>query len=180
MEFNDSQSSIEKTMSQEALSMMEQSVKLRDGHQYEVALPWKVFSPDLSNNKMQAKQRLQLLKKRLTTDCDLHQKYSVFMNDLLERGYAREVPDDQIGKPGGYLPLHPVIHPQKANKVRVVFDCAAMFQGTSLNKQILQGPDFRKEKAVRRNFYVDDCLKSVGSEQDVISFVTCLPKGGYA
>ena len=63
------------------------------------------------------------------------------MNDLLEKGYAQEVPDDQIGKSGWYLPHHPVIHPQKANKVRVVFDCAAMFQGTSLNKQILQGPD---------------------------------------
>ena len=70
MEFNDSQFSIEKTMSQEdrkALSMMEQSVRLRDGH-YEVALPWKVFPPDLPNNKMQAEQRLQLLKKRLTKD----------------------------------------------------------------------------------------------------------------
>ena len=74
-------------------------------------------------------------------DCDLHQKYSVFMNDLLEKGYAQEVPDDQIVKPGWYQPHHPVSHPQMANKVRVVFDCAAMFQGTSLNKQILQGLD---------------------------------------
>ena len=86
-----------------------------------------MFPPDLPNNKMQAKQRLQLLKKRLTKDCDLHQKYSVFMNDLLEKGYALEVPDYQIGKSGWYLPHRPVIHPQKANKVRVVFDCAAMF-----------------------------------------------------
>ena len=60
MEFNDSQFIIEKTMSQEdrkALSMMEQSVRLRDGH-YEVALPWKVFPPDMTNNKMQAEQQL--------------------------------------------------------------------------------------------------------------------------
>ena len=115
VEFNDSQFSIEKTMSQKdrkALSTMEQSVRLRDGH-YEVALPWKVFPPDLPNNKMQAEQRLQLLKKRLTKDCNLHQKYSVFMNDLLEEGYAQEVPDDQIGKTGWYLPHHPITHKRR-------------------------------------------------------------------
>ena len=42
--------------------------------------------------------------------------------------------------PVWYLPHHPVFHPQKPEKVRVVFDCAAKFKGT-LNDQLLQGPD---------------------------------------
>ena len=43
--------------------------------------------------------------------------------------------------PVWYLPHHPVVHPQKPGKVRVEFYCAAKFKGTSLNYQLLQGPD---------------------------------------
>ena len=33
------------------------------------------------------------------------------------------------------------MHPCKPDKVRVVFDCAAVYQGISLNQKVLQGPD---------------------------------------
>ena len=42
--------------------------------------------------------------------------------------------------PVWYLPHHPVFRPQKPVKVRVVFDCTAKFEDTSLNDQLLQGP----------------------------------------
>ena len=78
MEFNDSQFSITKTMPKEdrrALKMMEESTKLCDGH-YEVALPWRVFPPDLPNNKMLAEHHLCLLRTRLMRDQALNRKYS--------------------------------------------------------------------------------------------------------
>jgi hypothetical protein len=33
------------------------------------------------------------------------------------------------------------VNPQKPEKSRIVFECAANFEGVSLNKQLLQGPD---------------------------------------
>ena len=120
---------------------MEKSAELRGGH-YEIALPWKVFPPDLPNNKIVAEHRLGLLKKRLIRDSELHRKYASFMDNLFEKGHARKIPDEQHdGSPAWYLPHHAVIHPQKPDKVRVAFDCAAKFQNVSLNQQILQGPD---------------------------------------
>ena len=122
MEFNDSKSSVKKAMSQEdrrALKMMEDSVKLRDSH-YEIALPWKVFPLGLPNNKMLAEQCLFMLKKRLVKDRTLHQKYSVFMEDLFEKGYAQRVPDEQLhhtSTAAWYLPHHPVVHPKRPEKV---------------------------------------------------------------
>ncbi|GAA6099982.1 uncharacterized protein LOC117805176 [Tachysurus ichikawai] len=39
-----------------------------------------------------------------------------------------------------YIPHHGVYHPKK-QKIRVVFDCGASYQGTLLNEHLLQGPD---------------------------------------
>lgn len=83
------------------------------------------------------------LKKRLLKDENFHKEYSNFLSDVIEKGYAEKIPEDQLMHAEGkvwYLPHHGVVHPQKGN-LRVVFDCGAEFKGTSLNSQLLQGPD---------------------------------------
>ena len=66
------------------------------------------------------------------------------MQKYIAKGHAQKVPTDELSLKEHlvwYLPHHPVIHPLKPEKVRVVFDCGAKFHGTSLNQQLLQEPD---------------------------------------
>eukprot|EP00794_Sanderia_malayensis_P021405 gene21405-biopygen17186 len=89
-----------------------------------------------------AEYRLQHLKGRLQRDPALLDKYKAFIDNLLEKGYAREVPPDKNdSKRKWFLPHHPVFHPKKPEKTRVVFDCSARYQDISLNSQLSQGPD---------------------------------------
>ena len=125
------------------MSQYDDSVHLVDGH-YEIAIPWRASPPSLPNDKPLAEHRLRLLRKRLLKDEKLYQKYSNFMDDLLEKNYARKVPLHRLDRDDGkvwYLPHHSVTHPQKPDKVRIVFDCAAKYHGVSLNDEVLQGPD---------------------------------------
>ena len=126
-----------------ALAILENSARLVDGH-YQLALPWRYRPPSLKDNRCVALRRLHFLKKRFQKDPSLMEKYCKTLNDYIAKGHARKVPDGQLDpgvKPLWYLPHHPVVHEHKPGKVRVVFDCAARFGDTSLNDQLLQGPD---------------------------------------
>lgn len=127
-----------------ALSQMEESAKFVNGH-YQLAMPWKSKPVNFPKNRDFALGRSRKLRKRFQRDVNLFEKYKDTINGYVTSGYARRVPCDEqdVGKdtPVWYLPHHPVFHPQKPGKVRVVFDCAAKFKDTSLNDQLLQGPD---------------------------------------
>ena len=107
----------------------------------------------------------------------------------MTKGYVRKVPDDELdpdGKPIWYILHHAVSNPHKPGKIRVVFDCTAKFKGTSLNDQLLHGPDltynlvsvlirFRKEpiafvaniEAMFHQVFVSP------NDRDVLSFLWC-------
>ena len=130
-----------------ATSIMDSSVKMVGGH-YEIELPWKCETPYLLDNKIMAERRLLLLKKRLKRDPRFLAKCKETMEDYVAKGHARRIiakdspsKDDTPG-PVLYLSHHSVVHHQKSKTVRIVFDCTAKFCNTSLNDQLLQGPDF--------------------------------------
>jgi len=77
-----------------ALTKIGESLQRRDGH-FQVRLPWREDPPYLPNNKVMAEQRLDLLRKRLSKDKDLHGKYCSAIQDYLTKGYAEKVPENE-------------------------------------------------------------------------------------
>ncbi|XP_028418430.1 uncharacterized protein LOC114543776 [Dendronephthya gigantea] len=125
------------------MEKMDRETKYVDGH-YVMPLPFRNDDVHMPMNKQQAIVRAYWLEKKLSKNSNFHRDYVKFMNDILGKGYARKVSDDcPEGKPGKiwYLPHHGVYHAKKPDKICVVFDCSARFQGTSLNDQLMQGPD---------------------------------------
>ena len=82
------------------------------------------------------------MKKRLEKDAELQKRYVNVVESYITNGFARRVNEADNEAPGRwFLPHHPVFHPHKPDKVRVVFDCGARHKGKSLNDQLLKGPD---------------------------------------
>ena len=64
------------------------------------------------------------------------------MTDYIDKGYAVKLSEQEAALTCNrtwYLPHHGVINPNKS-KLRVVYDAAAEYGGTSLNKELFQGP----------------------------------------
>ncbi|CAL8098687.1 unnamed protein product [Calicophoron daubneyi] len=130
-----------------AINIVTASSGIVDGH-FVVPLPWKIETKMTENNFPLARQRLLYLGRRLGRDNVLHERYTAAMNRNIGKGYVSEVDVDQLRvdySPKWYLPHHPVVNPKKPKKLRVVLDCAAKFQGVSLNDRLLSGPDWASE-----------------------------------
>ena len=125
------------------MSIMEESTTQVNGH-YQTKLPIRDRDVKMPNNKPQAEMYAARLRTRLSKNNELNQKYANFMTKLETSGYAEMVPPEEVHRDDGkvwYLPHHSVQNPKKPDKVRVVFNCPVKYKGTSLNDQLLQGPD---------------------------------------
>ena len=147
MDFSERQGNKQAASSQDDmlfLKKMEEGIcQTEDGH-YQMPLPLRENTPKLPDNKALALRRLLKLKSRMENDPRYRRDYTAFMQDLIEKGYAEKVREDQQPSEDGrrwYIPHHGVYHPKKPEKIRVVFDCSATYMGQSLNKHLLQGPD---------------------------------------
>ena len=114
-----------------------------DGH-YQLPIPFRHEESRLPDNKEVAERRLASLRSRLIRNPELSLRYRQEMKSLLDEGHAEQVPfHDSSSAPNKiwYLPHHPVLNPKKPEKVRIVFDCAAVHKSMSLNSQVMQGPN---------------------------------------
>lgn len=124
------------------LSKLKEGIKQNESGHYEMPLPFRDERPNLPNNKACAIHRLKCLEKRLRKDKTYYNDYVKFMDDIISRGDAEKIPDEELDRsPAWYIPHHGVYHPHKPGKIRVVFDGSAKYKDTSLNDHLLTGPD---------------------------------------
>ena len=132
-----------KTVSQENIMFLDKlkdSIKKNAQGHYEMPLSFKK-RPSLPDNKRLAEIRLSHLRRKFSRDEKYKGDYTKYIKDIIKRGDVEEVPADGAQGERWYIPHHGVYHPQKPDKLRVVFDCSAKYCGTSLNEHLLPGPD---------------------------------------
>ena len=134
-------------MSQEDLKFMQvldNVTRLIDGH-YEISLPLRGDNVRFPNNRLLAVKRFIYLQRKISRNFQFKNDYMNFMTELMSKGYATESTVAAENGKCWYLPHHGVYNPNKPGKIRVVFDLSAEFQGTSINKSLLPGPDLTNQ-----------------------------------
>ena len=71
--------------------------------------------------------------------------YPKFMNDTLQKSYARVAPEIHSNGKTWYIPHHGICYPSKPVKLRVVFDCSEEFNSRSINTELLSGLDLTNQ-----------------------------------
>ena len=88
--------------------------------------------------------RLYSLERKFKRDPFLAAKHKQTINEYINKGYAKKLTEKEsktLTSITNYVPHHGVTNVNKTGKVRVVYDAAAEFNKTSLNKNLLKGPD---------------------------------------
>ncbi|KAK3706241.1 hypothetical protein QZH41_008628, partial [Actinostola sp. cb2023] len=176
------------------MKQMESSVRKVDGH-YEVGILWKNTEPWLPENRQMAEARLQSLKRKLERNEHLHRKYRDFMNNLVAKGYARKLTAEEAGKPSKKTcPFK--VPPEDSEALRFLWwesgleEQPSEFQMTThifgatdspscANYCLKRAAEDNKERysetvvnTVKNDFYVDDLVKSVKTEEAAKSLAT--------
>ena len=119
------------------------STQIIDGR-VQVRMPWKDEGPPKeSNYDIAYKQMISSEKTFKRKDC-----LEVIQDEvqkLLEQGFVKEVPPEQINHetPEWYLQLQAIFTPDRTTKVRLVFDASAQGRdGKSLNDHLEKGPNY--------------------------------------
>ena len=132
------------------LEIMESSARKNEAGNWELPLPIKANYVSFPNNREFVLNHLKSLTRSFQRKPQLQEDYFKFMANLFQRGHAQAVEASPPLKDATYtskrdniwyLPHFGVYHPCKPNKIRVVFDSSAVFQGKSLNRELLSGPD---------------------------------------
>jgi len=128
-----------------AMKILEETTKRVQGsNRFETSLLWKSDSIILPESKSVAMSRLRCQERKMDRDAHFAEKYVEKMNEYLQKDFIRKLDKEELDLKNPkiwYLPHFGNINPNKPDKIRLVFDAAAMSNGTSLNNNLMQGPD---------------------------------------
>ena len=99
--------------------------------------PWK-------KNQSLVISRFLSLENKLNKKAELKKRYADTIRDYINKGHATKLTPENAkltSKITNYIPYHAVFNINKPSKSRVVFDAAAKYRGSSLNENLLKGPD---------------------------------------
>ena len=130
---------------QEMLSRMRYDT---DNKCWWVKFNWTVPKEALVNNKPAVLRVMEATVRKLDKNVEWRNIYEMQLKDLLERGVAREVLDDELDayvKRGGivyYIAHQMALNPSsKSTPVRCVFNGSQQYRGYSLNSSVALGPE---------------------------------------
>ncbi|XP_058817334.1 uncharacterized protein LOC131680635 [Topomyia yanbarensis] len=128
-----------------ARKILSETTRRTKSGRFETGLLWKSDKIEFPNSYPMAERRLQCLERRLEADPEFKKTVHEQIDEYQARGYAHKASVNELRdcdpRRVWYLPLGIVHNPRKPNKIRVVWDAAARSGGTSLNLNLLKGPD---------------------------------------
>ena len=98
----------------------------------------------MPKNRPLAVSRFLSLENKLNKKPELKKRYTDTIRDYINKGHATKLTPENAkltSKITNYIPHHAVFNINKPSKLRVVFDAAAKYRGTSLNENLSKGPD---------------------------------------
>ncbi|XP_036347106.1 uncharacterized protein LOC118756451, partial [Rhagoletis pomonella] len=126
-----------------ARKILEENTKCLGGR-YEVSLLWKTDDVTLPPSYGMAYKRLLQVEAKMRKDSQFAKCYINEINKYIDKDYAKQLSTAEVNivKPTTwYLPHFGVVNPHKPDKLRIVFDAAAMTSNVSLNSFLLKGPE---------------------------------------
>ena len=105
---------------------------------------WKLDNIILPCNRELVEKWPFSLEKKFTKNPHFKQLSEQQISDYIKKGYAKKLSENELSIKSpitNYVPRHGVMYLNKPNKVRLVFDAAAIYHETSLNDNLLLGID---------------------------------------
>ena len=130
---------------EEELKLIENNIRFNEATGRWIAhYPWIKDPYLLPENHCIASATLKATERRLARNPKHSELYSRQMEDMLNRGAAREISDEELSRYRGpiyYISHHAVLKPEsKSTPCRIVFNSSAKYKGYALNDFFAKGP----------------------------------------